>query len=145
MGAWEMGPFDNDDDGDWVFGFDDSPVDERLAFIDRAFAAVAGEADDGYIEMDTSTPAVAAAVVLAALVDPSYEIDSSYGPHSLAETRAADLTLDQGIRDRALAALDQVRGNGDAESEWVALWSEGGVLDQALAPLDTIAAVLCDR
>ena len=76
MGAWEMGPFDNDDDGDWVFGFDDSPVDERLAFIDRAFAAVAGEADDGYIEMDTSTPAVAAAVVLAALVDPSYEIDS---------------------------------------------------------------------
>lgn len=35
--------------------------------------------------------------------------------------------------------------NDDAESEWVALWSEGGVLDQALAPLDTIAAVLCDR
>lgn len=24
--------------------------------------------------------------------------------------------------------------NDDAESEWVALWSEGGVLDQSLAP-----------
>ncbi len=61
-GAWDTGPFDNDDALDWVWELSDS---NDLSVIERALQAAAEESD--YLEAPTASMAIAAAEVVAAL------------------------------------------------------------------------------
>lgn len=139
MGAWGHGPFDNDDAGDWAFSFDDAAPEDKLAVLDAAFGeAVATDAQD-YLDMDQGTVVVAAATVLAALVDHTMGVDDNYGPSTLATLRDAGLEIPAQLREKALVALDRVTGEN---SEWRDLWEDAGSLDEASAPLTHIRTVL---
>ena len=61
-GAWDIGPFDNDDALDWVWELTDS---SDLAPLDRAFDDVLRS--PRYVEAPSASIAIAAAEVLAAL------------------------------------------------------------------------------
>ena len=62
MGAWGVGPFDNDSAADWL-----AELEERgEAAIRDALAAAADAGDDAYIEIDAAAEALAAAEVVAA-------------------------------------------------------------------------------
>ena len=62
-GAWDIGPFDNDDALDWVYELESS---SNLSAVQAALAAVANE--DSYIQAPTGSNAIAAAEVVAALL-----------------------------------------------------------------------------
>ncbi len=118
MGAWGEGPFDNDDAGDWAYGFDG--VDEATGLRLLADALELGDADT-YIEAPEGTTAVAAAAVVSWLNDPAAIPDSPYGEDAAVWVRTARPTPNVPLNDAALAALDRVRSN---QSELAELWAE---------------------
>ena len=61
-GAWDVGPFDNDDAADWVWELEES---SDLSVVKAALKAVTESSS--YIEAPTGTTAIAAAEVVAAL------------------------------------------------------------------------------
>jgi hypothetical protein len=113
MGAWGTGPFDNDDAGDWVYELEEA---RDLGFV-RQTLTTALEADD-YLELPEGNNAVAAALVIAASLDRSYdrlpeEVVAWFNAGREAAT-AEDARL-------AILALDRVTGE---ESETAELWGE---------------------
>jgi Domain of unknown function (DUF4259) len=61
MGAWDIGPFDNDDAADFLAGLSGTPAAGRAGRL-RAALALPG----GYLQIDDASAAVAAAALLAA-------------------------------------------------------------------------------
>ena len=61
-GAWDTGPFDNDDALDWVWELSES---NDLAVIEATLESAANSS--GYLEAPTASMAIAAAEVVAAL------------------------------------------------------------------------------
>lgn len=70
MGAWDTGPFDNDDAADFAASLDDLEPEDRACAIRCLLTRVAGEA--GYLERDTGGAAVAMAVLVAASTVTTY-------------------------------------------------------------------------
>ena len=113
MGAWGIGPFDNDDVEDWLLELDDA---DSLELVEEAIAAV--EAGGDYLEAPDASVGLAAAEVIAATLDnPADEL-----PESI-ERFVAGLEdpADDELVARARAAVQRVVGE---DSELRELWEE---------------------
>lgn len=133
MGAWGAGPFENDDAGDWSYGFDGA--DEASGHRLLAEALHLG-APDEYVEATAGSVAVAAAAVVSWLHAPDEIPDPPDGESPAAWVRAVGPGPYTELTAAALAALDRVRGD---DSELAELWDG----DEAWpASLDQIEARL---
>ncbi|HET7602086.1 MAG TPA: DUF4259 domain-containing protein [Gemmatimonadales bacterium] len=117
MGAWGVGPFENDDAGDWVWQLEEA---EDLALVQGALEAAAHA--DGSLESPTSSEALAAAEVVAALAghpapDLPDEVQSWVSAHP--DPVSPDL------RALALAAVARVASDSELQELW-AESEEGG-------------------
>lgn len=116
MGAWGVGPFDNDDASD----FADSVAEKNdLAVIEAAFDKVLGATSE-YLEAPIASEAIAGAEILALLLDrPS--ADTEY-PEEIDEWTAASKHMpSDALIAKARNALDRILA---PPSELLELWSE---------------------
>lgn len=134
MGAWGLGPFDNDTAADWAGELDDAAPDERSTLIRDALTA-AVEAD-GYLDGDEAVTAIAAAAVVAAKQANGPEVDNNYGPN--ADT-VGSVLLEPDLPVLAARALARALGE---DSEWRDLWEEAGQYDEARRALDPVQSAL---
>jgi Domain of unknown function (DUF4259) len=118
MGAWGEDPFDNDDAGDWAYGFDG--VDEAAGLQVILDTLDTGDPDE-YLEAPDGTNAVAAATVVTWMRDPLAISDSPYAEAAATWVRTARPTPSDELVAAALAALDRVRSD---KSELAELWAE---------------------
>jgi hypothetical protein len=127
MGAWDSGPFGNDDALDFLDYLAELTDAERVPRIRAAL-----ETGDGYLEGPEAFAAVAAAALVAVANGmPPDDVLMSAEMHWAATTVPAD----DEIRAQARAALARVSG---ADSEWRELWEEAGSLAEAVTVLDGI-------
>jgi hypothetical protein len=124
MGAWDAGPFDNDDAADFAQELDDADPNERIVLLRDALRAAIDSEDEE--DLDTAEPrAVAAAAVLVAdRIDPGAVADSAYAPKFLGTGEALDVPDD--LIELAVLALDRV---AESDSEWSELFREAETLD----------------
>ncbi len=119
VGAWDSGPFDNDDAADFAGQLDEADPDQRIAMIRDALQAGAVSDDE-----EAFPRAVAAAAVLAATrVD--IPVDSSYAPKFLADDDNG-LKVPDDLVELAVQALDNL---ADSDSEYAELFGEAGTLE----------------
>jgi hypothetical protein len=102
----------------------------------RAALLVAAAEDDSYLEAPAANEAVAAAAVVAFSYSHTDPTGNPRVAHWLVE-RAPALGRDDG--ELAARALDRVCGE---HSEWVELWSEAGLGEQARAVAEQLAVAL---
>ncbi len=122
-GAWDTGPFDNDDALDWVWELEEST---DLSVVKAALEAVSKSGS--YIEAPTASAALAAAEVVAALKG---------NPHAqLPEevTAWADARSLGGNEDLVALAIEVVeRVQDSSDSELAQLWSDSEELRDSWA------------
>jgi hypothetical protein len=123
MSIWGPGPFENDDAADWLTDLDEEP---SLATIEEALTELVHPAHVGYAEIPECCTAVAAAEVLARLVEASYESDVledktwSNLAAELGEQKPTDIKR---YVDQACAAVDFALSDTD-DSELQQVWQE---------------------
>lgn len=120
MGAWGADPFENDDAADWAWGFEDLDGPAGLNVLDEALA-LPGDSD--YVEAPEGSMAVAAAQLVAWLVDPADAVSSPYNETALAWVQRASAGPPRSTVAAARQALLRVRS---ANSELSELWDEEG-------------------
>jgi hypothetical protein len=129
MGAWGMGPFENDAALDFLGELADGSSD---AVADGLRAAMTGVADEeGYLRGPEVDAAVAAACMIAARLNSSAPI----GRIGHAYSDRLIFTVDEPFRE--LAARVFARAFDSTSNEWHDLWAEAGALaevEAALAP-----------
>jgi hypothetical protein len=135
MGAWGVGPFENDSALDWRDDLQRCAPDKRVELIRDAFMAVVGQGDS-YLDSDFAVEAIAAAAVLASQL-PGGPTVASLGADFVAAGGGFDVPGD--LPPLALRALDRVVAE---KSEWRSLWAEADMLDELAGVLAPIRAVL---
>lgn len=135
MGAWGTGPFDNDDALDLFLELEDASPEDAAQRLRAALLVVTAE-DESYLESPAANEAVAAAAVVAFSHSQSDPTGNPRVAQWLVE-RAPAL----GPEDEELAAkaLDRVCGE---HSEWVELWSDAGLEQEARAAAERLALAL---
>jgi hypothetical protein len=130
MGAWDSGPFDNDDAADFVTDLLGMPAAGRAQRLRAALTL-----PNGYLQVDDASAAVAAAALVAA----SYgmPVPGHAGVEELIQS--ATIPADNQVRAQAIAALSRVNGDN---SEWHELWAESGSLAEAVGVVDSIRRYL---
>jgi Domain of unknown function (DUF4259) len=113
MGAWGVGPFENDDALDFLADLSELPAE---ALGRRLSAAL--DLGEGYLEVPQASAAVAAAALIAAARGAAY---GNLDDEVMALARSGRVRDDARLRDMALTALARVNS---ATSEWRELWSE---------------------
>jgi len=115
-GAWDVGPFDNDDALDWLWELESS---NDLSAVRAALRAVA---DDGsYIQAPTASMAIAAAEVVAALLgNPHPQLPDEVS----AWVQGRTLSKDSKLVDLARHVIARIQD--PANSELAELFSESG-------------------
>ncbi|MFE3119204.1 DUF4259 domain-containing protein [Streptomyces niveus] len=113
MGAWDIGPFDNDTAADFGGDLDEAAMEERESMIRRVLKRAADPAD--FVDTSDGERAVAAAALVAAQHPDGEPTCSSYGPSEPLPELPADL------RTLAVDALDQVVSE---RSELAELWDD---------------------
>lgn len=130
MGAWGVGPFENDGAADWLAEFEEDPA----GAVEMALGAF-DDCDDDEIPLEVGQMVVAAAEALAAAIgQTSRKIDLEIVNALREGTRALETADDE--RARALAALDRIEEDG---SEIAAEWAE--TKDRGAAWKATVEAV----
>ena len=126
MGAWDCGPFDNDDALDCVGDLQDADPAEIPG---RLAALMSGILDtDDYLECPQVNEALAAAVLVAARLG----ADAAH-PSAVELLASRPFTVDERLRSLALRTLDRA---GDAkDNEWYGLWADADDVDLALNSL----------
>lgn len=114
MGAWGIGPFENDDALDWVWGLDGEDADEVLA---TALRSVARTSTASYLEVTDGATAVAAATIVASAADGETD---DLPPEAIEYLKRAASPEDDLVAS-AIAALDRVTAD---QSEVAELWDE---------------------
>lgn len=135
MGAWGLGPFDNDTACDWGYELDAATQGERPAVLHQALSAAADAI--AYLNYTQAAEAVAAAAIVAAHRPGGPTLDPVYSPDCLRDGGPLDLPTD--LLGLSLRALDRVVGE---DSHWRELWEEADLLDEATATLASIRAAL---
>lgn len=117
-GAWDTGPFDNDDALDWVWELTDS---DDLSVVEDALQSAIDTSD--YLEAPMGSMAVAAAEVVAALKGkPRAEL-----PPEVSEwVKAREYVVKDDLAEAARKAVAEVK-NAES-SELAQLWSESDEL-----------------
>jgi hypothetical protein len=131
MGAWDFGPFDNDDASDWLYELEESSSTSAIA----AALNIVTDSGDEYLEAPDCSNALAAAEIVAALrgrpiaklpdnakawVDAHKEIEASF------------------LVPLAQAAIQRIRTN----SELKELWDESDEAPKWYATLDDVSSRL---
>jgi hypothetical protein len=125
VGAWDAGPFDNDDAADFAQELDEADPNQRLIIIRRALEAVIDVEDSDEDEVEQAQPrAVAAAAVLAANRLDAPPPDTAYAPKFLATGDPLEVPDD--LIELAILALDRV---AESDTEWAELFGEAGTLE----------------
>ena len=120
-GAWDTGPFDNDDALDWVWELVES---DDLSVVRSALFEAAQSR--GYLEAPTASMAIAAAEVVAALKGKSREdLPAEVGDWIRENQQDVPEDVVAAARDAISRAMD-----GES-SELAQLWSESGRLADA--------------
>lgn len=115
MGAWGVGPFDNDTAADWCGDLDDQPARKRAHAVRQALASAANETD--YLDADLAQEAVAAGALVAGYCPGGEKLASAYGPKEPLPLEA-DLPA---LRALAIQAIDRIVAD---DSELAELWDE---------------------
>ena len=135
MGAWDVGPFENDGAADWSGELEDAAPDARPDLVIAALTAAADEED--YLEVDVAQAAIAAAAIVAAQLPGGAPIQSTYAPDFLLEGER--IALPASAAPLAVRALDRIMAD---ESEWRSLWGDAFEGEAAFAVVADIRAVL---
>lgn len=135
MGAWDVGPFDNDAAADFAGDLTDASPEDRPQLIREALTTAADNTE--YLDNADACAAIAAAAIVASQQPDGPEVDSVYGPDFL--TDGGSIELPEDYVDLAVRAIARVL---DEESEWRDLWEEADSLDEAVAALEPIRAAL---
>ena len=135
MGAWDVGPFDNDAAADFAGDLTDASPEGRPQLIREALTTAADNTE--YLDNADACAAIAAAAIVASQQPDGPEVDSVYGPDFL--TDGGSIELPEDYVDLAVRAIARVL---DEESEWRDLWEEADNLDEAIAALEPIRAAL---
>jgi hypothetical protein len=129
VGAWDSGPFDNDDAADFASQLDDAEPEGRIALI-RDVLQAAVDADDEDAEEVAFPRAVAAAAVLAASRVDAVPTDSAYAPKFLLADEPFEVPEE--LLELAVLAVDAV---ADSDSEYAELFGEAGTVETLRAAL----------
>ncbi|MFE0421523.1 DUF4259 domain-containing protein [Streptomyces sp. NPDC058953] len=113
MGAWDIGPFDNDTAADFSGHLDDADPAAREELIRRTLAEASDTALDGYLDSYEGNRALAAAALVAAQCPDGETVNPNYGPKKPLPV------LTPALRPLAIAALDRVTAPA---SESADLW-----------------------
>ncbi|MEW1547409.1 DUF4259 domain-containing protein [Streptomyces tsukubensis] len=113
MGAWDIGPFDNDTAADFSGHLDDAEPEQREELIRRTLAEAANTSASDYLDSYEGNRAVAAAALVAAQCPEGETVNPSYGPKKPVPVLSPDL------RPLAVAALDRITA---PDSEAADLW-----------------------
>ncbi|GAA1992225.1 DUF4259 domain-containing protein [Catenulispora subtropica] len=116
MGAWDFGPFENDDAADFGGRLDGLADADRPAALRAALQEAV--ACTGYLDSDIGAAAIAAAALIAReLADGARFVSPHYGPKKPLPVLPDDL------RPLAVSAIDRVMGE---DSELAEEWGDGG-------------------
>jgi len=135
MGAWGLGPFDNDTAGDWGYELDEAVPDKRSAVLRKALTAAADET--GYLDYTEAAEAIATAAIVAAYQPGGPALDPVYSPDCLRADGPFDIPAD--LVSLSLRALNRVVAE---DSHWRELWEEADRLDDVIAILAPIRVAL---
>jgi len=116
VGAWDSGPFDNDEAADFAGQLDEADPNQRIVMIREALQGGADSDDE-----EAFARAVAAAAVLAA-TRADIPVDWSYAP----KFDVGALEPPDDLVELAVLALDAV---ADSDSEYAELVGEAGTLE----------------
>lgn len=130
MGAWDTGPFDNDDAADLLIELADMDAADRARRVQTALTL-----PEGYVEVDAGSLAIAAAALVAACN--GMPLDEPAEARDL--IRSGTIPSEDRIRAHALTALSRV-STGD--SEWYQLWAESESLAEVEGMLANIRRCL---
>jgi hypothetical protein len=130
VGAWDAGPFDNDDAAEFATELDEADPNQRLLLIRDALQAALDAEDDEALDEAFPRAVAAAAVLAATRVDTV--ADSGYAPKFLASDDQLDAPED--LFELAMVAIDQL---ADSDSEYAELFAEAGTLESLRTALTT--------
>lgn len=139
MGAWSIGPFDNDSAADWAAELTEASPAERLRLLNLTLQAVLPDSDSPGEGADAEwgpEEAIAAAAVVAAALPGGPAVDATYGPPPAV---IDSLQVDDQLRALALQAVHEATSE---RSEWYDVWSEADALDDALDALQPVISAL---
>jgi hypothetical protein len=131
MGAWDIGPFDNDDASDWLYDLEKS-ADGSL--ISSTLQVVADIGDD-YLEAPDCANALAAAEIVAALRGRPIDEFPEEAEAWVDAHRGVEVSSLVAI---ALAVIQRIRTN----SELKELWDDSDDAAKWYATLDDLASRL---
>jgi hypothetical protein len=129
VGAWDSGPFDNDDAADFATELDDADPNQRILMLRDALQAAADT--DDTIDEDVYLRALAAAAVAAASRVDAVG-DSGYAPKFLATDET--FAVPEDVIELALLALDRLAEGND---EYAEFYGEAGTLESLRSALTT--------
>jgi hypothetical protein len=130
VGAWDAGPFDNDDAAEFAAELDEADPNQRMLLIRDALQAALDAEDDEALDEAFPRAVAAAAVLAATRVDTV--ADSGYAPKFLATDDQLDAPED--LFELAMVALDQL---ATAPGEYAELFGEAGTLESLRTALTT--------
>ena len=130
VGAWDAGPFDNDDAADFATELDDADPNQRIVLLREALQAGLDDTDEESLDEAFPRAVAAAAVVAASRVDAI--ADSGYAPKFLAADE--EFTVPDDLVELAVAALDRL---ADTDNEHAEFFGEAGTLDSLRTALTT--------
>ena len=130
VGAWDSGPFDNDEAADFAAELDDADPNQRIVLIRDALQAALDDADEETLEEAFSRAVAAAAVIAASRVDTIG--DSGYAPKFLATDE--QFTVPEELIELAVLALDHL---ADSDTEEAEFFGEAGTLESLRSALTT--------
>jgi hypothetical protein len=127
MGAWDFGPFDNDDAHDWLYDLEKSSDISVIASVLRKITDIGDE----YLEAPDCSSAVAGAEVIAAIRGQPI----AKFPDNAKLWVESHCTLDvTNLIPNAIAALQRIRTN----SELKELWDESEAAPKWYATIDDL-------
>jgi hypothetical protein len=130
VGAWDAGPFDNDDAADFAAELDDADPNQRIILLRDALQDALDSEDDETLDEAFPRAVAAAAVLAATRVDTVG--DSSYAPKFLAADE--QFTVPDDLVELAVVTLDQL---ADTDCEYAELFAEAGTLESLRSALTT--------
>ena len=109
MGAWGIGPFENDDAADWVYEVIETTNANVFA------ASLRNTSSKGYVEASEACCALAAAEIVAALLGrPSEDL-----PDEVREwVKSGPLQADEALVSLATAAASRVANDSELKELW---------------------------
>jgi hypothetical protein len=124
MGAWDSGPFDNDDAADFAGDISETADAHRVAArLEEALTSVTNA--DGYVDAPDMNEALAAAAIVAVLMYPELPVPSSLDQSWIDAARVAPPAHLSGAATHLFARAFQPQDN-----EWYELWAEADLVDE---------------